>query len=414
MPNIIYITIREARDLPTTDAKVQIKFADLDTMTTETATNRDGNPEWTDDTFKIELPEDRYVQDEPMRLEVLDSNVGADDIIGKVHLDLTCLCIDTHKAEHQQARMGPGSITGWFPIYDTLRGCCGELHVKVKTTFLAERNSFRDSSLGVLFFAGGTVPNGFPDYEVKGFVEELFIEDDPEEAWQDSFRSKRNSNERRLRLFTVLSGKVRRFVGKKTCELEGNAVLGYSLHFDLDKSGGFVIARGTGTAIRIEKKQPKPRFSLLEELPIQAANSPRIFSDDARLGRTRSAVMLSAGRDGPTSISRDTNNTTSLANPQHGDLVAPVAAQSQSVQILTLESVPDGFKTKLGGLVTAHAVKLLVGKRTAARWDGWWKDVRDEVKTHAQALGCSHVLGCLLYTSPSPRDRTRSRMPSSA
>ena len=25
-----------------------------------------------------------------------------------------------------------------------------------------------------------------------------------------------------------------------------------------------------------------------------------------------------------------------------------------------------------------------------------------------------HVFGCLLYTSPSPRDRTRSRMPSSA
>ena len=25
-----------------------------------------------------------------------------------------------------------------------------------------------------------------------------------------------------------------------------------------------------------------------------------------------------------------------------------------------------------------------------------------------------NVLGCLLYTSPSPRDRTRSRMPSSA
>ena len=27
---------------------------------------------------------------------------------------------------------------------------------------------------------------------------------------------------------------------------------------------------------------------------------------------------------------------------------------------------------------------------------------------------CSNIKGCLLYTSPSPRDRTRSRMPSSA
>ena len=28
--------------------------------------------------------------------------------------------------------------------------------------------------------------------------------------------------------------------------------------------------------------------------------------------------------------------------------------------------------------------------------------------------GSTHVLDCLLYTSPSPRDRTRYRMPSSA
>ena len=31
-----------------------------------------------------------------------------------------------------------------------------------------------------------------------------------------------------------------------------------------------------------------------------------------------------------------------------------------------------------------------------------------------QAPGSGHACGCLLYTSPSPRDRTRSRMPSSA
>ena len=30
------------------------------------------------------------------------------------------------------------------------------------------------------------------------------------------------------------------------------------------------------------------------------------------------------------------------------------------------------------------------------------------------AIECIHVYSCLLYTSPSPRDRTRSRMPSSA
>ena len=33
------------------------------------------------------------------------------------------------------------------------------------------------------------------------------------------------------------------------------------------------------------------------------------------------------------------------------------------------------------------------------------------IDTHIHA---DHISGCLLYTSPSPRDRTRSRMPSSA
>ena len=32
----------------------------------------------------------------------------------------------------------------------------------------------------------------------------------------------------------------------------------------------------------------------------------------------------------------------------------------------------------------------------------------------ADSLHIGHLCGCLLYTSPSPRDRTRSRMPSSA
>ena len=44
--------------------------------------------------------------------------------------------------------------------------------------------------------------------------------------------------------------------------------------------------------------------------------------------------------------------------------------------------------------------------------------LRDEYKGQkpldgARIVGCLHMT-CLLYTSPSPRDRTRSRMPSSA
>ena len=41
-------------------------------------------------------------------------------------------------------------------------------------------------------------------------------------------------------------------------------------------------------------------------------------------------------------------------------------------------------------------------------------DLVCEVKTSTTAIEVNKVINCLLYTSPSPRDRTRSRMPSSA
>ena len=37
----------------------------------------------------------------------------------------------------------------------------------------------------------------------------------------------------------------------------------------------------------------------------------------------------------------------------------------------------------------------------------------EEFKDLASSAG-ANILGCLLYTSPSPRDRTRSRMPTTA
>ena len=46
---------------------------------------------------------------------------------------------------------------------------------------------------------------------------------------------------------------------------------------------------------------------------------------------------------------------------------------------------------------------------------GWsqWADAGN-ISTGLPAYLIEHLKACLLYTSPSPRDRTRSRMPSSA
>src|SRR5665811_2329238 len=45
---------------------------------------------------------------------------------------------------------------------------------------------------------------------------------------------------------------------------------------------------------------------------------------------------------------------------------------------------------------------------------GWVIDKNGESKTNSAEVLEDLIKGCLLYTSPSPRDRTRSRMPSSA
>ena len=51
--------------------------------------------------------------------------------------------------------------------------------------------------------------------------------------------------------------------------------------------------------------------------------------------------------------------------------------------------------------------------KAIAKWLTSYNAISVFVKTNRKAL-LTVIKGCLLYTSPSPRDRTRSRMPSSA
>ena len=66
----------------------------------------------------------------------------------------------------------------------------------------------------------------------------------------------------------------------------------------------------------------------------------------------------------------------------------------------------------------AHSVEMpeLGESVTEGTVTQWLKQVGDKVEVDEPLLEVStdKVDTCLLYTSPSPRDRTRSRMPSSA
>ena len=103
-----------------------------------------------------------------------------------------------------------------------------------------------------------------------------------------------------------------------------------------------------------------------------------------------------------------------------------LAAMMVLLHILLFRSAPESGRFFLIGLfqwilsipVIFHAfngVRIIqyecFGRRDDERMLRW---VLGGTAVYALLLGLLMIMGCLLYTSPSPRDRTRSRMPSSA
>ena len=260
MPSILSIMVVEARDLPimdkrasSTDAYVQILSKGAQKIHRRTRTQRSTlNPVWSEE-FKFEIVDDEDLQDNPVRFVVMDQDfLDADDQIGVVYTDLGCLLMRADDTSSTDSGDGVGYVAGWFPIIDSLRGNCGELHLVMSLRFIPDANQWDESSAGVKFFGvSHLAPSVYKMREVRGLVEELVVEEDPEYSWQDTIRSSRATNEMRLELAFRLSGRVRRQVGQRVKELGCNAVLAYHEHFDVEGDSG-IVARGYGTACRIE------------------------------------------------------------------------------------------------------------------------------------------------------------------
>ena len=67
----------------------------------------------------------------------------AHDVIGKVYI-----CLNSLADSGSQ-----NTLDGWFPIFDTLHGVRGEAHVIVKVEIIKDQHRFRQSSIGIRFFA---------------------------------------------------------------------------------------------------------------------------------------------------------------------------------------------------------------------------------------------------------------------
>ncbi|XP_034443130.1 C2 domain-containing protein 5 isoform X5 [Hippoglossus hippoglossus] len=455
MPGKLKAKIVAGRHLPVmdrasdlTDAFVEVKFGNT-TFKTDVCP-KSLNPQWNSEWFKFEV-DDEDLQDEPLQITVLDHDTySANDAIGKVYIDIDpLLCNEAASV-----------ISGWFPIYDTIHGIRGEINVLVKVELFNDLNRFRQSSCGVKFFCTTAIPRCYRVAMVHGFVEELVVNEDPEYQWIDRIRTPRASNEARQRLISLMSGELQRKIGLKVLEMGGNAVVGYLQCFDLEGESGLVV-RAIGTGCTLDKlssgsapntnthvhpntapasnacnspskdgKEPVfaedlPSFSgpptPFRALPTSSSSPPpfspskpcsrQSSSSDTDLSLTPKTGMGSGGSAG-----KEAGPLKTLLRQQ----TQTALEQRQEFPFFTLTSFPPGFLVHVGGVVSARSVKLLdrihnpaLGNTRSYKlldWnsitadepetrDAWWEEIRQEIKSHAKALGCHAVVGYSERTS---------------
>ncbi|XP_078671238.1 C2 domain-containing protein 5-like isoform X6 [Branchiostoma floridae x Branchiostoma belcheri] len=421
MPGKLKVRVVAGRDLPImdrasdlTDAFVEVKFGATNYKTD--VQKKSLNPQWNSDWFKFEV-DDEDLQDEPLQIRVLDHDTySAHDVIGKVYIDIDPLLTKDSASVMQ----------GWFPIYDTMHGIRGSVYIVVKVDLFIDTNRFRQSSCGVQFFCSPSIPYGMYPVAILGFVEELVVNDDPEYQWIDKIRTPRASNEARQSLFSKLSGELQRKIGLKVLEMGGNAVIGYRQCFDLEGESGIVV-RAIGTAAHLARLQPPP---------VSPHQSPPVIKD-----AVKEAPVPEEGTAPPPSptklfssplpkevvppigpaerVRRQSSDSDLSTTPKGGSvgssgssggkatMIQKLMSQQPSLDVMeypffTLRSFQPGFLQSLGGVVSARSVKLLDrihNPDEPETRDAWWIELRQEIRSHAHALGCNAVVGYSESTS---------------
>ncbi|XP_018611544.1 C2 domain-containing protein 5 isoform X12 [Scleropages formosus] len=412
MPGKLKAKIVAGRQLPVmdrasdlTDAFVEVKFGNT-TFKTDVYP-KSLNPQWNSEWFKFEV-DDEDLQDEPLQITVLDHDTySANDAIGKVYIDIDPLL------SSEAATV----ISGWFPIYDTIHGIRGEINVLVKVDLFNDSNRFRQSSCGVKFFCTTSIPRCYRVVTVHGFVEELVVNEDPEYQWIDRIRTPRASNEARQRLISLMSGELQRKIGLKVLEMGGNAVVGYLQCFDLEGESGLVV-RAIGTACTLDKLSSLPTAALpacnspsrdMKESPLAQGPSHGCRSTHSSPIHTAAGSRLSQGFSVsvPTLIFTGMGSGGSVGK-EGGPLKTLLRQQTQTAleqrefPFFTLTCFPPGFLVHVGGVVSARSVKLLDrihNPDEPETRDAWWEEIRQEIKSHAKALGCHAVVGYSESTS---------------
>ncbi|XP_061415894.1 C2 domain-containing protein 5 isoform X5 [Lethenteron reissneri] len=135
-----------------------------------------------------------------------------------------------------------------------------------------------------------------------------------------------------------------------------------------------------------QKAQTTNSFSPIKSFSRQSSSSDTELSLTPKMAGVGSG---SGGRDG---------NSMKMLSRQH----TTATMDQLEFPFFTLTSFPPGFLIHVAGVVSARSVKLLDrihNPEEPETRDAWWAEIRQEIKSHAKALGCHAVVGYSECTS---------------
>ncbi|XP_068458274.1 C2 domain-containing protein 5 isoform X12 [Clinocottus analis] len=442
-----------------TDAFVEVKFGNT-TFKTDVC-HKSLNPQWNSEWFKFEV-DDEDLQDEPLQVTVLDHDTySANDAIGKVYIDIDpLLCTEAASVisgwfpiyDTIHGIRGEINVLVKVELFNDLnrfrQSSCG---VKFFCTTSIPR-CYR--AVLVHGFVEELVVNEDPEYQ---WIDRIRTPRASNEARQRLISLMSGELQRKIGL-KVLEMGGNAVVGYLQCfDLEGESglvvrAIGTACTLDKLSSGS---APNTNThmhpntapasnACNSPSKDGKdPVFgedltsssgppTPFRALPTTSSSPPpfspskpcsrQSSSSDTDLSLTPKTGMGSGGSVGKEAGPLKTllRQQTQTALEQRGATSSGLLLNAREFPFFTLTSFPPGFLVHVGGVVSARSVKLLdrihnpaLGNTRSYKlldWnsvtadepetrDAWWEEIRQEIKSHAKALGCHAVVGYSESTS---------------
>ncbi|TRY58632.1 hypothetical protein DNTS_024782 [Danionella cerebrum] len=459
MPGKLKAKIVAGRHLPVmdrasdlTDAFVEVKFGNT-TYKTDVYP-KSLNPQWNSEWFKFEV-DDEDLQDEPLQITVLDHDTySANDAIGKVYIDIDpLLCSEAATVisgwlpiyDTIHGIRGEINVLVKVDLFNDLnrfrQSSCG---VKFFCTTSIPR-CYR--AVMVHGFVEELVVNEDPEYQ---WIDRIRTPRASNEARQRLIFLMSGELQRKIGLKvlemggnTVVgylqcfdlegeSGLVVRAIGT-ACTLEKVSTVPATATHPNNSSPSKDMKDSVHSGMSFHTQQSssqrqQPSFSGFLRFCANAAVRRPVFGEEtpgiplssgpptplraqtfSSFSPSKTYSRQSSSSDTELSLTPKTGmGSGGSAGKEAGPLKALLRQQTQSAleqreyPFFTLTSFPPGFLLHVGGVVSARSVKLLDrihNPDEPETRDAWWEEIRQEIKSHAKALGCHAVVGYSESTS---------------